>query len=380
MHIVYVTGTRADYGIIRPALLELRRDPRFQLELIVTGMHLHPEYGETIAEIHKDAFPVIAAPSILMKGDSREAMSKSLGLGLLHFSDILQRSKPDAVLLLGDRGEMLAAAIAAHYQNIGIVHLHGGEQSGSADDAVRHAISKLAHLHFVASLQAKRFLLQMGEADWRIIPIGSMRKRQIEQVKQLHEATARLWTEAYGLSSPSRKLLLCIHPDSKEQLSYEEQISTVLKGLSPHAGHAIYVIGPNSDSGGDLFREKLLAFAGEHSHIRYFPSIPDDQFLFLLRHVDLMIGNSSSAIIEAPFFGLPAINIGNRQHGREAADNVVSVPFDAARIEQTIATQLNRGRLPGLRNPYDLTAQPEKELAEQLARLHTLPGVWNKLN
>ncbi|MCP1306868.1 UDP-N-acetylglucosamine 2-epimerase [Paenibacillus tyrfis] len=380
MHIVYVTGTRADYGIIRPALLELRSDPRFQLELIVTGMHLHSEYGETITEIRKDAFPVIAAPSILMKGDSREAMSKSLGLGLLHFSDILQRSKPDAVLLLGDRGEMLAAAIAAHYQNIGIVHLHGGEQSGSADDAVRHAISKLAHLHFVASLQAKRFLLQMGEADWRIIPIGSMRKRQIEQVKQLDEATARRWTEAYGLSSPSRKLLLCIHPDSKEQLSYEEQISTVLKGLSPHAGHANYVIGPNSDSGGDLFREKLLAFAGEHSHIRYYPSIPDDQFLFLLGHVDLMIGNSSSAIIESPFFGLPAINIGNRQHGREAADNVVSVPFDAARIEQTIATQLNRGRLPGLRNPYDLTAQPEKELAEQLARLQTLPGVWNKLN
>ncbi|NEW08510.1 UDP-N-acetylglucosamine 2-epimerase (hydrolyzing) [Paenibacillus sp. SYP-B3998] len=379
MHIVCFTGTRADYGILRPALRELDQDPRFCLELVVTGMHLLPEYGETIREIEKDVFAVIATPSILLKGDSLEAMSKSAGLGILYFSDILQRSKPDCVLLLGDRIEILSAAIAAHYQNIGIVHLHGGEQSGSADDAVRHAISKFAHLHFVASLKAKQHLLRLGEADWRIVPIGSLRKQQIERIRNLKDATACLWSEAFGIHSPRSKILLCIHPDSKDPLNYEEQINSVLNALRPYACESdIYVIGPNSDSGGSLFREKLLAFVNEHPLARYIPSIPDDQFLFLMSNVDLMIGNSSSAIIESPFFHLTAINIGNRQQGRESADNVISIPFDTVAIQQAIHLQLNTKDSLQCANPYDLCENPEREFIEQLARFASRLDIWEK--
>jgi GDP/UDP-N,N'-diacetylbacillosamine 2-epimerase (hydrolysing) len=378
MEIVCITGTRADYGIYRPLLMELEKDPDFQLKLIVTGMHLLEEYGSTIHEVRADGFDIMATPSILLKGDSTYAMSQSLGMGILYFADILQTTKPKAILLLGDRGEMLAAAIAAHYQDIGIIHLHGGELSGSADDAIRHSISKLAHLHFVSTLKSKKNVIRLGEEEWRIIPIGSLRKYDVQRIKKLNHVTKEEWRKKYRLQSDKKKILLAMHPDSKERLSFTRQISEVLVALSGRSDTDILVIGSNSDAGGEIFRKHVLHFVEENEHTTYYPSIPSDEYLFLLSQVDLLVGNSSSGIIEAPFFQLPFINVGLRQNNREHAGNVVNVDYDRELIRASIDHVLLNPMKSFKENPYDVVDSPEIEMKEHLKLLLSSPILLNK--
>ncbi|MGG1664118.1 UDP-N-acetylglucosamine 2-epimerase [Brevibacillus sp. NRS-1366] len=373
-----ITGTRADYGIFRPLLFEINKDAAFSLQLVATGMHLVADYGYTLEGIRKDPFPIIATPSILLKGDSLYAMSQSVGMGIVYFSDIFHYHKPDVLLILGDRGEMLAAAIAAHYQNIRIVHLHGGEISGSADDAVRHAVSKLAHLHFVSTLQAKRNLVMLGEEEWRVVPVGSLQKREIERIRHLAEEEKQLLIDKYQLASMGKKILLAMHPDSKDPLSFESQIGAVLEALGEIGDGGIIIIGPNSDAGGDLFRERLLAYAGQGRHCHYFSSIPVEEYLFLLSQADVMIGNSSSGIIEAPFFGLPFVNVGDRQKGRDQGDNVVNVPYQADVIREAICLSLKESNRKKGKNPYELFDSPELEVVRQLKRLVNMPDVLHK--
>lgn len=378
VRIICFTGTRADYGILRPALLALQKDSRFDLRMVATGMHLLDEYGNTIGEIKKDGLPIIATPSILMRGDATDAMSKAVGLGILYFSEILSFQRPDFVLLLGDRGEMLAAAVAAHYQNIGIIHVHGGEYSGSADDAIRHAISKLAHIHFVATRQSGQNLVNMGEADWRIAAIGSLRKQQISRIKQMDPSARKLLCEKYQLDTPRKKLLVVIHPDSKEPVSYAKQISSVRQALEAFSTVDFFIIGPNSDSGGDLFRRQLIDFSQNRPHSHYFSSIPDDEFLFLLDNMDLFVGNSSSGILEAPFFHLPFLSVGNRQNRREQADNVIGVPYDENSIRTEVERLLQTPRTPVRFNPYDLSDHPELELVNRLHHFVQHPAILQK--
>ncbi|HBI05214.1 MAG TPA: UDP-N-acetylglucosamine 2-epimerase (hydrolyzing) [Paenibacillaceae bacterium] len=363
MDLLCITGTRADYGIYRPLLFELEKSPLFKLKLVVTGMHLLSEYGRTIEDIKQDPFFIEATPSILMKGDSTFAMSQSIGLAIMYFSDILQSSRPHSILILGDRGEMLAAAIAAHYQNIGIIHLCGGELSGSADDAVRHAISKLAHIHFVTSLAAKDNLLSQGEEQWRIHPVGTLRKHDIERIKNLDTAIQKKLAEKYHLQSHRKKILFVFHPDSKENYSFAQQIDWVLAALMNYIQHQIIIIGTNSDAGGDLFREKLLKFSNQHPlTVHYYSSIHSDDYLFLLSQVDLLIGNSSSGIVESPFFQLPVINIGNRQKNRVQGDNVLSIDFNQEEVEKVLFQELTSSRKSFSKNPYDVNKSPAHEI------------------
>jgi len=379
MKIVCITGTRADYGIYRPLLLELQNENLFDLGLIVTGMHLLTEYGSTKQEIEQDGLKIIATPSILTKGDTTNAMSQTLGLAILYFSDILQLQKPDFILILGDRGEMLAAAIAAHYQNIGIIHLHGGEISGSADDSIRQAISKLSHLHFVASLKSQNNLIRQGEEKWRIFPVGSLRKTAITRINSLSDDSTKRLVARYQLDSPRPKLLIAIHPDSKEALPFTQQIEPLASALRRLEAMDKIIIGPNSDAGGEVFRNKLEELVDTCPHTTYFPSIPADEYLFLLKRVDLLIGNSSSGIIEAPFFNLPSLNIGNRQHRREQGDNVVNVNYDEEEIFAMIKQLVNTPRKKASKNPYDLVAAPEKMIVMELKNLVFQANISEKL-
>lgn len=366
MKIIGISGTRADYGIYRPLLFELHRDPVFHLQLVVTGMHLLKEYGQTIDNVEQDPFEVIAQPSILVKGDSTYAMSQSAGIATLYFSDIFHFHQPDAILLLGDRGEMLAAAIAAHYQNITIVHLHGGEKSGSADDAVRHAISKLAHLHFVSTFQAKKTLQHLGEEEWRIFPVGSLRKHDIEKIKYLDKGEKTRLMKKYGLSTKQKKVLLTMHPDSKEQEPFPLQIESVLKALEHCSEINLIFIGPNSDAGSDIFREYMQTYCKQSKWCSYYASIPSDEYLFLLSQMDLLIGNSSSGIIEAPFFHLPFINVGNRQQDRTHGDHVCHVPYQTEKIKAKIEEILHSPRKNIKCNPYDIVKAPAQEIVKLL--------------
>ena len=375
---ICITGTRADYGIYQPLLYELHEDEQFDLKLVVTGMHLVKEYGKTIDEVRNDPFEIIAAPSILFKGDSTYAMSQSLGMGILYFSDIFHYFSPQFILLLGDRGEMLAAAIAAHYQNIGIIHLHGGEISGSADDSIRHAISKLSHLHFVSTLKSKQHLLQLGEEDWRIIPIGSLRQKEIKRIIHLSPSVKQELAEKYSLQSHAKNVLILIHPDSKENRSFPEQINPVLAAIDQLNDILLILIGPNSDAGGDLFREKMLEFASKKKNACYFSSIPSEDYLYLLSQANLLIGNSSSGIIEAPFFHLPVINIGNRQKFREQADQIINTDYTSEEILKHANQLLNVPRKFNSYNPYDIGVSPEKTMTAKLKSLASHPNLLQK--
>lgn len=378
MKIMCVTGTRADYGIYRPLLQAIHRDPDLHLQLVVTGMHLLSQYGDTIEEVNREGFNIVATPQILFKGDSTYAMSQSLGMAVLYFADIFHFHQLDVVLLLGDRGEMLAAAIAAHYQNKVIVHLHGGEVSGSADDAIRHCISKLAHLHFVATLHAKQLLQSMGEQAWRITPIGSLRKSEIEQVMRLGRLEKQQLARKFGLSTDRKAMLFVMHPDSKDALPVDEQIQVAIDALTEFKNIRILVIGSNSDAGGDHFQQALRAFAQLNPLVTYYSSLSSMEYLYLLSAVDVMVGNSSSGIIESAFFGLPTVNIGFRQRDREHGDNVRHVPYDKDQISQAIREAMNKKRLGAGTNPYDLTKKPEAEMIRALKTLVQHPDLLLK--
>ncbi|MFD2670601.1 UDP-N-acetylglucosamine 2-epimerase [Marinicrinis sediminis] len=373
IRILCITGTRADYGIYRPLLLAMQQDASIDLHIVATGMHVLQEYGHTVKAIEQDGLAILSRPLTIMQGDALAGMSKSLALCLLHFADLFADQAPDLILVLGDRGEMLAAAIAAHYQNIGIVHLHGGEKSGSADDGVRQAISAFAHLHYVSSLEARHRLVQLGEEEWRIFPIGSLRKKDLHEVRQMPAQRKAELVEQYGLQGDQKKMLLVMHPDSKDSTAFAAQITPVLaalRQLEEARQGSIICIGANSDAGGRQFNRELMAYVREHPRARYYPSIPAHDYLFLLSAVDVLIGNSSSGIIEAPFFQLPFVHIGHRQRNRTRGDNVIDCEADADAIQQAIRKALSLSmRDSESHNPYDLTGSPENVMLASLKQM-----------
>ncbi|WP_181348835.1 UDP-N-acetylglucosamine 2-epimerase [Thalassobacillus sp. CUG 92003] len=364
-HIICFTGTRADYGIYRPLLLKLQQEENIRLQLVVTGMHVLKEYGSTVEGIRKDGFEIIASPSILYKGDSTCAMSQSVGTALLYFSSILEQFTPDGILVLGDRGEMLAAAISAHYQNIMTFHLHGGEQSGSADDAIRHAISKLSHVHFVSTHQSKQRLIAMGIEGSCIVTTGSLRKHDIVNVTSATAEKIKGWKQAFKIAEDKQRVLVVMHPDSKESLPFEEQINHVLQALIPFDGLQLFILGSNSDAGGETFTSCIHEMLSYYKDVTYVETLSPDDYLFLLANVDVLIGNSSSGIIEAPFFNLPFINVGNRQKSRERGTHVWDVDYDKRHIHQTLKIVLSQSPVQ-FANPYDVLDSPRDVIVQEI--------------
>lgn len=363
--IICFSGTRADFGIYRSLLFEIEKDNLFDLKLVVTGMHLLDEYGYTIDEIRKYSFEIIDAPSILFKGDSTYAMSQSVGIAIMYFANILEQSKPDGILLLGDRGEMIAAAIAAHYQNIVTVHLHGGEKSGSADDAIRHAISKLSNFHFVSTNRSKDNLIKMGVEKSSIFVSGSLRKHDVNFIKSIDQDFRKYLKRKYNLSSTKKTVLFVMHPDSKEIISYKEQVDSVITALEGIHNIDIIILGSNSDAGGEVFRKSIKEFSNLNKHVKYFESLPPNEYLFLLSEVHVMIGNSSSGVIEAPFFNLPFLNIGKRQQNREQGSNVYNVPYIITLIEKNLKNIIGEQK-KNYDNPYDVLESPATEIVRQM--------------
>lgn len=364
-----ITGTRADYGIYRSLLEAINQDKQLILKVVATGMHLLHSYGYTLKQIEEDGYEVIKTGPILMRNDTVDGMSHAVGLALVHFATIFEQEKPDCVLLLGDRGEMLAAAIAAHYQNITIFHLHGGELSGSADDGIRHAISKLADFHLVATKQAKQVLIRQGEVHERIFPIGSLRKHDVQRVLTSNAQQSKKWIKQYNLLSDTPKALLVMHPDSKDSEPFDIQIGSLIRAIEQLEELSFYIIGPNSDAGGIEFHRQLEALARRKNlkdnnphgrSINYYQSLPPDIFLFLLSQMHVMVGNSSSGIIEAPFFHVPFVHVGKRQLGREHANTTVFVPFDAKKITEAVRQSIAAPPMKMI-NPYHILENPAQE-------------------
>ncbi len=339
--IIYVSGTRADFGLMRSTLLQLHEDAAFDLALIVTGMHLDPSYGHTVDEIIDADLRVAARVPVPMLPTTGANMARNVGRMTSAFVDALESELPHAVLVLGDRGEMLAAAIAALHLGVTVVHVHGGERSGTVDEPVRHAISKLAHYHFVATTASKERLLRMGEPTDRIFVTGAP---GLDGLADIALPTRAQWAKAHQFD-PTRPLaLLMFHPVVHEAEQAGASIAALLEAVLQQ-GCQIMALMPNADAGGSAIRE-VLQSAERYAAVRLATHLPRAEFVAWMALSDVMVGNSSSGIIEAASFGTPVVNVGSRQHLRERNPNVIDVDVDKNAMAVAVAQALRAGRHP----------------------------------
>lgn len=331
------TGTRADYGLLRPVLKEISTSRKLDLYLIVTGMHLSKKFGYTINEIKKDGFRICATPDILPKEDSMYAMAKTLGEGVIQFSKIFKKIKPDINLVLGDRDEMLASALAASHMNIINAHIHGGEKSGGIDEYNRHAITKLSNIHFAVTEKSKERIIKMGENPKYVIFTGSP---SIDEVVNKKITKKDALEKKYNLKFTGNEIILLQHPVTTESERSENQILNTLKAIAKMQKPTI-AIAPNSDAGNKSIFKHLIIFSKKFGFIKLYPTLPRDDFLGMLHHGGVLVGNSSSGLIEASYFNIPVVNIGIRQKNREKSKNVIDVDgSDSNTIYNAIMTAL----------------------------------------
>ena len=348
-----VTVSRSDYGHLRPVLEALRRAPDLELLLLVAGMHLASEFGLTVRDIEADGFPISARVEMLGGGDTPEAVAAATGRGVAGFGEAFARLRPDVVVVLGDRFEMLAAAVAALPFALPVAHIHGGEVSeGAMDNQIRHAITKLAHLHFASAEPHARRIAAMGEEPWRIHTVGAPGLDRLATTEPLPRAAL---ARELGLPEAGPWLLVTFHPVTLEYRDTAAHIDELLAALEKTDGF-IVITYPNADTAGRLIIERIEEFAGRHPRrCRLAKSLGERLYLSLLRHADLMIGNSSSGLIEAPSFGLPVVNVGSRQRGRLRGANVIDVEpsrEDILRGIEAAQVPAFRARAGAAANPY----------------------------
>ncbi|XQY91544.1 UDP-N-acetylglucosamine 2-epimerase [Metabacillus sp. HB246100] len=331
LRVCVVTGTRADYGIYVPLLKELKNNPNFELGVLVTGMHLSQNYGNTWKEILVDGYPIIEKVDILLQGSSHANMSKSVGLGILGMTSTFERYKPDLIFVLGDRGEMLSAAISASHLNIPVAHLHGGEVSGSIDESVRHAITKLSHIHFPSTKASADRIIKLGEREEYVFPVGALR---IDTILNAQLPNFKEIKEKYQLSLKQDYYLMVFHPVTTDLVPLSEQVENVLQALL-EKGRDIICILPNSDAGTEEITRVYSQYEKEE-RITYIKNFHQLDYLSVLDNCFAIVGNSSSGILEAASFQKAVVNIGSRQTGREHSTNVLDVPPNKDEIKTTL--------------------------------------------
>lgn len=331
-----VTGSRAEYGLLFWLLTDLKADPAFDLQLVVTGMHLVPEFGSTVQEIEADGFCITRRVDMLQPGGTPAATAKSIGCGIVGMSDAFEQLEPDIVVVLGDRFEIFAAAQAAMIHNIPIAHIAGGDTSeGAADEAMRHAITKMAHLHFATNEQSAARVRQLGENPSRVFDVGSPGLDHLLRRRLLDRAGLE---QALGEPLGERNLLLTFHPVTLQQdygLAEFDELLAALEGLEP--SFKLWFTSPNADTGGSAMASKLLAWVAAHGErARAFTSLGPLRYLSLMAKVDAVVGNSSSGLYEAPSLHVPTVDIGDRQLGRLAATSVLRCPAERDAIQRAI--------------------------------------------
>jgi UDP-hydrolysing UDP-N-acetyl-D-glucosamine 2-epimerase len=348
-----VTVSRSDYGHLRPVLEAIRRAPDLELLVFAAGMHLAPEFGLTVRDIEADGLPIAARIEMLGGADTPEAVASATGRGVAGFGAAFARQRPDLLVVLGDRFEMLAAAVAALPFALPVAHIHGGEVSeGAMDNQIRHAITKLAHLHFASAESHARRIAGMGEEPWRIHTVGAPGLDRLATTELLsRSALAR----ELGLPEAGPWLLVTFHPVTLEYRDTGVHIDELLAALEKTDGFLLLTY-PNADTSGRLIMERIEDFAARHpGRCRVAKSLGERIYLSLLRHADLMVGNSSSGLIEAPSFGLPVVNVGARQRGRLRGVNVMDVEpsrEDILRGIESAQAPAFRARARAAVNPY----------------------------
>ena len=341
--ITITTGTRAEYGILRPILNEITQRKKLQLILIVTGTHLSKRHGMTINEIKKDKFKIYQTFKFLPNDDTGFSAAKSLGGGVVQFAKIFKKVKPDINLILGDRDEMLASAIAAYHMNIPNAHIHGGDVSGSIDEYSRHAITKISNIHFAATEKSKRRIIKMGENPKFVYLTGSTSIDELRNNKILSKSQ---FEKKYGFKLTKNLIVLVQHPVTTQIASTKKHIQNTLKAIE-YFGYRTIIIAPNSDAGSNIIFQNIKQFANSHNFVRVFSSLPRSDFLCLIKNCGALVGNSSSGLIEASYFGTSVVNIGIRQQGREKSHNVLDAKSESIiSIKRTISRALKKNTKP----------------------------------
>lgn len=365
--IAVVTGTRAEYGLLYWIIKGIHEDPDLELQLIVTGMHLSFEFGLTVKEIEKDGFPIAERVEMLLSSDTENAIATSMGLGVIGFAKAYERLNPDIIVVLGDRFEIFSAVTVAVPFKIPVVHLHGGEiTEGSMDELFRHAITKMSFLHFPAiPLYANR-IIQMGEHPEKVYCFGA------PGLDAVHKLTLMSKIKLYkALEIPLNKKVgvITFHPATLEKNTATSQFSSLLNIVKNNFDDIYWIFTlPNADTGSRVLIKMVNEFMKNNpAKGKAFASLGQMKYLSVLRHAVVMVGNSSSGIIEAPSFELPVVNIGYRQKGRERAVNVIDVDVVTERwlkvaIEKALSKKF-RDSLKGLKNPYGEGNASEKIVA-----------------
>lgn len=362
--ICVITGTRAEYGLLRLLMQGIREDVQCELQLVVAGMHMAPEFGSTYQSIEADGFRIDRKVEMLLSSDSAVGTAKSVGLGVIGFTDTFEQLQPDLIVVMGDRFEILAAVTTALFFRIPIMHLHGGEVTeGALDESIRHAITKMSHVHCVATERYRDRVIQLGEQPERVYCVGGFGVDAIKQVRLLD----RFELEAsLDFKLKDKNLLITFHPATLEDDSASDQMAELLAALGEMSDTGLIFTLPNADAGGRQLIAMLQAFIFEHPNARAFPSLGQLRYLSCMSFCDGVIGNSSSGLLEAPSLRKGAVNIGSRQHGRQQADSIINCPPTRQDIKAAI-TQLYspqfQARLSKVHNPYGDGGASERVLA-----------------
>ena len=350
-----MTGTRAEYGLLKSLMQEINKDNDLELYLIVSGMHLSPEFGMTYQEIEEDGFEINAKVEMLLSSDSPAGISKSIGLGVIGFADEFQRADLDMLILLGDRYEALSAAICAMVMRIPIAHLHGGEVTeGAIDEGIRHSITKMSYLHFTSTEQYRNRVIQLGENPERVFYVGAL---GVENIKKINLMTKEELERSIHFEIDENTVVVTYHPVTLENNTVEEQFLNLLKVLDRNPKIRMIFTKANADTNGRIVNELIDKYAAQNSERACaFMSLGQKRYLSALKYCRIVIGNSSSGIIEAPSFGKPIINIGDRQKGRICADSVINCGYTQQEIQQAMETALTEefeNKARNCRNPYE---------------------------
>lgn len=362
-----VTGTRAEWGLLYWLAKGISEDPELQLQLVVTGMHLAPEYGLTFQQIEEEGFKIDKKVDILLNSDSSTGICKSIGIGVMGFAEAFEELAPHLLVILGDRFEILAAATAAYIGGVPIVHLHGGELTeGAFDEGIRHAVTKMSHLHFVANEVYRKRVIQLGEQPDRVYTVGSM---GIENINRHNLLDRQDFEKSIQFSLGRRNLLITFHPVTLEKGMAATQFRELLAALDELPDTHIIFTMPNADTDNRILIQMVHDFVASHPDSACaFSSLGQIRYLSALQFVDAVVGNSSSGLLEAPSFKIGTINIGDRQKGRLKAESII----DCMPQKDSILAALNllytpefQQRLSQTQNPYG-SASPTKAIIKVL--------------
>lgn len=350
-----VTGTRAEYGLLKPVIERISKDEELELYLIAIGAHLSPEFGLTYKEIENDGYIINKKIEMLLSADTPSSIVKSMGVEMIGFADAFADVCPDMVVILGDRYEMLAAASAAMIHRIPIAHIHGGETTeGAIDEAIRHAITKMSYLHFAATAGYRNRIIQLGEAPERVFNVGALGVENIKTVKLLDKEDLE---KSIDFKLGENTVMVTYHPVTLEKQSSAEQFHNLLSVLRRRTEWNIIFTKTNSDADGRIINQMIDGFVAENKDRSIVhTSLGQIRYLSVLKYCSAVIGNSSSGIVEVPSFHIPTVDIGDRQRGRAVADSVIHCGTGAEDIDNALCKAMQddfRQSIKNTKNPYE---------------------------